>query len=107
MWRECELMSCQIKDYQGAPLRLTAALLHSPAPAFLEKPVREMERASSEGWREEREGWARRGEGWWRDGKIEMTQWKKEGKQEAESKLAVKKGEVVEEEEEVGGEGGW
>lgn len=44
---ECELVSCQIKDYQGAPLKLTATLFHFLLPHHLfARPVREMERVS-------------------------------------------------------------
>lgn len=44
-------MSCQIKDYQGAPLKLSSVdPLHFP-PSAVCKTVREMERLSGECWK--------------------------------------------------------
>lgn len=48
------LMSCQIKDYHGAPLTLTAALFHfMPLHQLFTKPAKEMERVPGESWRRE------------------------------------------------------
>lgn len=45
-------MSCQIKDYHGAPLTLTAALFHfMPLHQLFTKPAKEMERVPGECWR--------------------------------------------------------
>lgn len=49
-------MSCQIKDYQGAPLKLSSVdPLNSP-PSAVCKTVREMERPSGERWKRVRRG---------------------------------------------------
>lgn len=66
------LMSCQIKDYQGAPLKLTAALFHFllPPSAVCETCLRDSFKSlTGEGTM----GWGEWGEGW-RVGKVKTRQ---------------------------------
>lgn len=44
-------MSCQIKDYQEAPLKLSGVVPLNAPPSAVCKTVREMERLSGECWK--------------------------------------------------------
>lgn len=55
-------MSCQIKDYQEAPLKLSSVVPLNAPPSAVCKTVREMERLSEECWKKEGgeiNGWQR------------------------------------------------